>query len=243
MSNETGPKYIKSSDLFSDEFHGHLVPHEADSEETRRILAKAGGVKLGASLSSQSEEFPTYAQILGGDLPKKAEDPSEFQLHKENGEKDKKATIICGFPGIGKTSFSRHGGELKIVDSDSSSFSWADPKKKVRHPNWPVNYIDQIKEQRDHSDIILVSSHSVVRDALIEAHIPFTLVYPGLEMKEEYIQRYVQRGNSRRFIQTLRENYSAWIGELMAQKECRHVVLQSGEYLSNVIADIYETPR
>ena len=145
------------------------------------------------------------------------------------------AVVVCGFPGVGKTSLFSSETELKILDSDSTTFSWSDETKTRRNPDWPKNYIAHIQDTRDSSDLVLVSSHDVVRTALVEAGIPFILVYPSLDMKDEYIQRYIQRGSNESFVALLEANYEKWITELMAQQGCTHVVLKSGQYLSDVV--------
>ena len=72
----------------------------------------------------------------------------------------------------------------------------------------------------------------------MDAEIPFTLVYPSLEMKDEYIQRYINRGSNEQFVTLLKANYESWIQELMMQTNCKHVVLETGQYLSDVMKDI-----
>lgn len=80
------------------------------------------------------------------------------------------AIVISGFPGIGKSYMYNNMKDLKILDSDSSKFSWVKDEEgkntKERNPDFPNNYIKHIKDNMDSSDIILVSSHKVVRDAL-----------------------------------------------------------------------------
>jgi len=113
---------------------------------------------------------------------------------------NKKTLVISGFPGIGKSHFFRKNKDKVVLDSDSSKFSWIE--KGIRHPDFPNNYIKYIKENLAYinplgvgkADIILVSSHKNVRDALVENDIPFTLVYPSRDIKEEYLQRYKDRG-------------------------------------------------
>lgn len=150
-------------------------------------------------------------------------------------EQVKMAVVVCGFPGVGKTSLFFAENELTILDSDSTNFSWSDETKTQRNPEWPQNYIAHIQDAKDSSDLVLVSSHDVVRTALAEAGIPFILVYPSLDMKAEYIQRYIQRGSNESFIALLEANYEKWITELMAQQGCTHMVLQSGQYLSDIL--------
>jgi hypothetical protein len=146
-----------------------------------------------------------------------------------------KTRVISGFPGVGKSTLFGLSVNLTVLDSDSSRFSWANEAERIRHPQWPANYIEHIRENRGKADIILVSSHDVVRDALVEAGIEFELVYPGAEMKAEYIKRYVDRGNSPAFVKLLEANYETWIAGLMNQSGCVHRPLGPGQYLSDVL--------
>jgi hypothetical protein len=83
--------------------------------------------------------------------------------------------------------------------------------------------------------MILVSSHKEVRDALVDNAIEFTLVYPNKDIKDEYIQRYVDRGNEEKFVNLLKNNWSNWIPELEQQSGCKKIELNSGQYLSDVL--------
>ena len=151
---------------------------------------------------------------------------------------EKKTIVISGFPGVGKTvlfNFPRLPNPPMFLDSDSSHFSWANQTEKIRHPSWPNNYIQHIRENLGRVDAIFVSSHLEVRNALVSAGIEFILVYPGLEMKDEYIERYVKRGNASAFVDLLKQNYETWIHGLMEQENCTHIVLQQGQYLSDVL--------
>ena len=143
--------------------------------------------------------------------------------------------IISGFPGIGKSFLVKRNWNYFLLDSDSSNFSWEDIDKKIRHKEWPENYINHIKKNINKVDIILVSSHDVVRESLVNNGIMFNLIYPDLSIKEEYIQRFIDRGSNESFVNLLQSNYELWINELMNQKNCEHFILQSGQYLSDVI--------
>lgn len=147
--------------------------------------------------------------------------------------------VISGFPGVGKSWLFGNPNGLTVADSDSSNFSWANAAEKIRHPEWPSNYIQHIREKRDETDIIFVSTHKEVRDAMVVAAIPFILVYPSPDMKEEYIKRYVDRGNAPGFVHLLEQNYETWIAELQAQTNCTHVVLGPGQYLADVLSQVF----
>lgn len=103
--------------------------------------------------------------------------------------RDKITKVISGFPGAGKSYFATHcGSNLVVQDSDSSQFSWIRPGE--RHPDFPQNYIQHIKDLLGTADIIFVSSHKEVRAALVEAGVPFMLVYPKRNAKAEFLARY-----------------------------------------------------
>lgn len=137
--------------------------------------------------------------------------------------------VVSAFPGCGKSHLFRNKGEKKILDSDSSTFDKS---------QFPDNYITHIKSNLGNVDIILVSSHKVVRDALEKEGIDFTLVYPNREIKDEYIQRYVDRGNDEKFVELLKSNWNNWMDELESQTGCNKVELKEGEYLSDIITKL-----
>jgi len=117
-----------------------------------------------------------------------------------------KGKVICGFPGVGKSTLFNALKEsgTKVLDSDSSKFD----KSK-----FPQNYIEHIQKSIDDGYTILASSHDVVRDALMDKGIKFTLVYPAIELKDEYLARYKERGSPEAFITLLDKNWDKWINE------------------------------
>lgn len=125
--------------------------------------------------------------------------------------------VICGFPGIGKTYLFGKQDELgvKISDSDSSKFSKLKDSKGqlIQNPDFPDNYIKHIIDIIHGMDIhyILVSSHHDVREALANAHIPYTVIYPTKDMKDVYIQRYQDRGSPEKFITFLTDKFDEFV--------------------------------
>jgi len=145
-----------------------------------------------------------------------------------------KATrVISGFPGVGKTVFcSRSKYEAKVLDSDSNRFNWI--CEGVRNPEFPQNYIGYIKENIGVVDVILVSSHAVVRKALEENGIKYELVYPNIKLKEGYLERYRQRGNEQTFIDMMNTNWGKFIKEIKKETFPTLVELQGGQYLDSI---------
>lgn len=142
--------------------------------------------------------------------------------------------IISAFPGCGKTYFYENMKEsgLKVIDSDSSTFDKSE---------FPENYIKHIKDNIGKQDIIMVSSHETVRDAMFDNEIDFVLAFPHINLKNEYIERYTKRGSPEGFIKLINDNWYNWIRPLSLQKGCFHYSLESGEYLSNILDDYEET--
>lgn len=124
--------------------------------------------------------------------------------------------IISAFPACGKTFFCKH--HSGVLDSDSSRFSWLKDEDgnntRVRNPAFPDNYIEHIKENIGKVDIIFVSSHKEVRDALERNNLPYTLVYPDISLKEEWIRRLKARGDDEGFINFISENWETFINEM-----------------------------
>jgi adenylate kinase family enzyme len=162
---------------------------------------------------------------------------------KEREKRNAPAVLICGFPGVGKSTLVSSPDNYTLLDSDSSSFSWSNRAKRERNADWPQNYLNNINANRFGADGILISSHKEVRDALVKAGMKFALVYPSLAMRDEYLGRYIARGNDPQFVELLKANYDTWIRELMVQEGCDHVVLQPGQYLSDVISSIVKSSQ
>lgn len=139
----------------------------------------------------------------------------------------KETKIICGFPGIGKTHFFENNTEYSVIDSDSSKFS--------KEKDFPENYINHIKSNIGKVDIILVSTHAVVRNALVKHDIKFTLIYPQSEELFYYKLRFRNRGDTEEFVDFIAENWFGFIWDLQDQKGCKHIVLQQDQFLDEVI--------
>ncbi len=145
--------------------------------------------------------------------------------------------VISAFPGVGKSWMFNNQQDLglKVSDSDSSNFSWL--SKGVRHPDFPNNYIEHIKDAMQTNDVVLVSSHDVVRDALTQAGIEFLTVYPNISDKDEYLQRFIKRGSDQAFVKLINDNWDEWISNINKNAGDLHVELNLGEYLSDFVLD------
>lgn len=154
--------------------------------------------------------------------------------------------IFSVFPASGKTYMCENQDDwnLKILDSDSSQFSWRyeegewrNSVVRVRNPEFPKNYIEHIKNNIGKYDYIFVSSHKEVRDALDEAGIEFTIVFPEYKCKEEWFGRCCIReieGKNGFDSTVLLNNWDKWWYDCAECGETHsHIVLRPTEHLSD----------
>ena len=166
--------------------------------------------------------------------------------------------IYSIFPACGKTWLYERQEDygLKILDSDSSNFSWVieeveDPdyvligdgtieplihKNKIRNPDFPNNYIKHIKENIGKYDYIFVSSHTSVREALDKEGIDFTIVYPMQMCKAEWVGRCFireQNGESGCGAKVMYDNFDNWVVECFETGiDHKEIVLSPTTYLN-----------
>nr|MBP3680793.1 hypothetical protein [Clostridia bacterium] len=110
------------------------------------------------------------------------------------------------FLGCGKTtSYIKLKDKIDILDSDSSTFDKKD---------FPNNYIKHIKENIGKVDVIFVSSHQIVRNAMKENSIIYSMYYPAKRRKKEMLELYKMRGNNEDFIWFLENNFEFFIDNI-----------------------------
>lgn len=172
-------------------------------------------------IEQSAEYIKTLSKI---DLEKYAKE-FENNNYKKEIEKTK---LVSAFPGTGKSYLFNYSDKI-VLDSDSSKFDKKD---------FPQNYIKHIKENIGKANIICISSHKEIRDALVKNGLWFTLVYPDKNLKEEYIQRFKDRGDKESFINLIYNNWDEWLMQLRNQDNCIHIRLGIGEYISDIIEDL-----
>ena len=126
-----------------------------------------------------------------------------------------KSIIISAFPGPGQSYLTKNAKQItmdmpadhgfgrttetfKFHDSDSSKYSWVydaeGNKTDQRNPDFPGNYIEHIRSlMEEDGNIIFVSSHESVREALAKAGFHFYIVRPDLHLKDLYLENYRER--------------------------------------------------
>lgn len=146
--------------------------------------------------------------------------------------------IISAFPGTGKTVVSDLSES--IIDSDSSRFS-------KEHGEFPSNYLAHINRiiAGGKASHILVSTHPELLETFHRLGMEFTLVYPSPDLKEEYLERYRNRGSDPEFIKSMEIRFDEMVERCADQEGCEHIMLEAGEHLWNQIDDFadVEVPK
>ncbi|MEG0386511.1 MAG: hypothetical protein RR642_17370 [Solibacillus sp.] len=108
---------------------------------------------------------------------------------------------------------------------------------EIMNPEFPLNYVHALKEslKKAEHEYILAPSDFGVAHWLEEIKIPYTLVYPEKELKGEYQQRYLNRGNDDRFLGLFVGKWDLiiWMNDILTPQE--RIRLSSGQYLGDVL--------
>ena len=147
--------------------------------------------------------------------------------------------VICGFAGIGKTYL---GNKYKnVIDLDTLLDELPRLKEQRKglterglNYEWPDNYLEAIVDANSKYDFVLVSQSIEILEELHFMKIPYTLAFPKLELKEEYIQRCIDRGNQENFIWFIDRYYESLITKMMKKPDDK-IILNKGEYLEDAL--------
>lgn len=134
--------------------------------------------------------------------------------------------LILGFPGTGKTTFAEKQTELKVLDLDSSTIRWNEDGSK--NENFVSEYVDRLEKSVDDYDIVFGSTHKEVVEELNNRGVDHTIIVPLVGSKEEYMDRYINRGSSDAFIDHMHENYEKYINDIM-ESDSTLFVINHGE--------------
>ncbi len=106
-----------------------------------------------------------------------------------------------------------------------------------RDGDFPNNYIQDVLSMIGKTEYLFISTNPVILRSLNELGfgLDIKLIYPDNKLRNEYLDRYLNRDSSINFIGNVMKNWNTWIDELKDQKYCDHIVLKEGEYLQDVI--------
>lgn len=158
----------------------------------------------------------------------------------------KETLVVSAFPACGKSyTYEKYGNRKVILDSDSSEFSWIETRERrpggkvirERNPDFPNNYINHIKENIGKTDIIFVSSHLNVRQALTDAGIKYVTVYPKRNCRLAWVGRMYLRGNDLEFISFINDNWDKFMNDIHSEPHGDNLLrLGADMYLDEILA-------
>lgn len=141
--------------------------------------------------------------------------------------------IVCGFPGVGKTTaFNQLKARgVRVLDSDSSTFN---------KEHFPQNYLEHISQvvSEGKVDCLFVSTHALVINGLKDLGFNFNIVYPDKNLKEDYLERYRRRNSPDNLIKIISDNWSQWIDvidDLSSTKIYKFKLTNRSETLMDVL--------
>jgi len=158
--------------------------------------------------------------------------------------RNRRAIIIAGTAGVGKTELAKR--YKNVIDLESSAYSWLYPQGtdveamkgaagRMDHPDWPQNYIAAIKDAIAKYDFVCVGGNLEKNFGnYLEAGIDFEIFTLEKNAIPEYIERFVNRGNSREWAEKVYARYDEYLPRYQAVGK-KMVFLGPGETLESFL--------
>ena len=140
--------------------------------------------------------------------------------------KPKKHTVLCAaFCGTGKSYLCNN-----FPDMYKEIECWT-----YRNGDFPNNYIKDVINMLGEIKYLFISTDPEILNGLNKLGIEIQLFYPQNELRNDYLDRYIDRDSPYDFIGTIMKNWDIWIDELKKQNYGKHTILKKGEYLQDVL--------
>ncbi|MGD8567394.1 MAG: hypothetical protein PVJ39_04880 [Gammaproteobacteria bacterium] len=138
--------------------------------------------------------------------------------------------VYAGWPGTGKSYLCD-----KSPDVYSEVECW-----KFRSGDFPDNYTKAIVDKIENNKILFVSSDPIVLADLDKLGVSITLILPDPALRNEYLDRYIDRDSPYEFIGTMMKHWRIWLEALLVLDYCEIVVLNSGEFIETFLSETNE---
>ena len=158
----------------------------------------------------------------------------------------KNGIVIAGFAGIGKTTLAKKYKNVIDVESspykyDYSNMGTFDVEKmkgkngRIINSEFPLNYINAIKKAQKEYDIVLVWIHPEEILPFYDKYgIDYYLCFPSREALAEYEERFINRGNTREYINKVLKDYDKRYNQFTNNSH-KKVELSIGETLEDAL--------
>ena len=158
--------------------------------------------------------------------------------------------IIAAFAGVGKTHFCNLYPQaldfvvmpFKYKNYAKMTACCAEGESIKAHPalelrcDWRTFYYQVLIDthRRFPGETLVIPTDGSILCRLEQDAVPYTVIYPARNLKEEYRQRYLARGNTESFLEVFIDGWDIWM-DSVRNNHGSHIELQSGEFLSDVI--------
>jgi hypothetical protein len=99
---------------------------------------------------------------------------------------------------------------------------------KYKDKGLQKEYVEDVEKYFGKVDYIFISTDPEGLRLLHNKGFAITLVYPLNELRNEYLDRYIERDSPSEFIGVFMKYWHPWINELKEQSYCKHIVLTEG---------------
>jgi len=106
---------------------------------------------------------------------------------------------------------------------------------KYKDDGLQKEYLHDIKSQIGKVDYIFISTDPDGLELLNKEGYYITLVYPENDLRNEYLDRYIDRDSPYDFIGTFMKHWNIWLDQLKEQTYCKHIILKKGQYLQDIL--------
>lgn len=147
--------------------------------------------------------------------------------------------IIVGYQGIGKSTLA---GTNNCIDLESGNF-WVDGK---RADDWYKSYCQIANHLSEQGYTVFTSSHEVVRKELEKSKEKVYLIFPSIELKDEWIDKLRNRYNTTglekdfKALANAEDRYEENIKELERSNLMIYEIIGMDYNLSNIINALKE---
>lgn len=150
--------------------------------------------------------------------------------------------IIWAFPGIGKSNIHLSS----VIDCDAAYFKFNIPKDTILHNNelmhdcslnsdYPGNYIKYVKDCDLIYDYILINCEP----ELISSFSDVRIIYPDTSLKDEYMHRYIDRGDNNSFISYMDDSFEEMVRHFdLSPHKYKVKVMKENKFLNDILGEM-----